>query len=147
MLGNPHDASGRGVDAAGAACGSVQTKGDTPGTISIKVAPAPPPSGDEYPEIKAAVQAAQKEVKAGAKLKFDQLYRLGQVVGTGHYARVQLAISLKDGKKYAVKIMAKSDGKEALLQQLQSEWHAPASVCRQLVCCCLVWPAVWLLLV
>jgi serine/threonine protein kinase len=127
MLGNPRDASGRGVDPASAACGSVQTKGDTPGTISIKVAPAPPPSGDEYPEIKAAVQAAQKEVKAGAKLKFTELYRLGQVVGTGHYARVQLAMSLKDGRKYAVKILQKADGKEALLQQLQSEWDAPAS--------------------
>jgi serine/threonine protein kinase len=118
------DASTRGVDPASAEpCGSVQTKGDTPGTISIKVAPAPPPSGDEYPEIKAAVQAAQKEVKAGAKLKFSDLYRLGQVVGTGHYARVQLAMSLKDGRRYAVKILPKADGKEALVQQLQSESH------------------------
>jgi hypothetical protein len=107
----------------------VQTKGDTPGTISIKVAPAPPPSGDEYPEIKAAVQAAQKEVKAGAKLKFSELYRLGQVVGTGHYARVQLAMSLKDGRKYAVKILPKADGKEALVQQLQSECEAVACQC------------------
>lgn len=42
--------------AATTACTSVQTiKGDTPGAISIKVAPAPPPSGDEYPEIRAAV--------------------------------------------------------------------------------------------
>ncbi len=67
-------------------CQSVQAvKGDTPGSISIKVAPAPPP--DEYPEIKAAVLGAQKEVKAGAKLKFTNLYTLGQVIGTGHYAR------------------------------------------------------------
>lgn len=67
-------------------CHSVQSvKGDEPASISIKVAPAPPP--DEYPEIRAAVQAAQKEVKAGAKLKFANLYTLGQVIGTGHYAR------------------------------------------------------------
>jgi hypothetical protein len=67
-------------------CHSVQSvKGDEPASISIKVAPAPPP--DEYPEIRAAVQAAQKEVKAGAKLKFASLYTLGQVIGTGHYAR------------------------------------------------------------
>lgn len=64
---------------------------------------------------------AQKEVKAGAKLKFNEHYRLGQVVGTGHYARVQLAMSLKDGKKYAVKILKKQEGKEALLLQLQSK--------------------------
>jgi len=67
-------------------CPSVQAvKGDTPATISIKVAPAPPP--EEYPEIRAAVAEAQKEVKAGAKLKFTSLYTLGQVIGTGHYAR------------------------------------------------------------
>lgn len=67
-------------------CHSVQAvKGDTPASISIKVAPAPPP--EEYPEIRAAVLAAQKEVKAGAKLKFTNLYTLGQVIGTGHYAR------------------------------------------------------------
>lgn len=67
-------------------CHSVQSvKGDEPASISIKVAPAPPP--DEYPEIRAAVQAAQKEVKAGTKLKFANLYTLGQVIGTGHYAR------------------------------------------------------------
>ncbi|WIA37170.1 hypothetical protein OEZ86_014127 [Tetradesmus obliquus] len=122
MLGNARNGSNRGLSAVGTMepIRSVQTKSDTTGTISIKVAPAPPPSGDEYPEIKAAVQAAQKEVKAGAKLKFADLYRLGQVVGTGHYARVQLAMSLKDGKKYAVKILPKSDGKEALVQQLQN---------------------------
>lgn len=68
------------------ACGSVQAvKGEEPSSISIKVAPAPPP--DDYPEIKAAVAAAQKEVKAGAKLKFANLYTLGAVIGTGHYAR------------------------------------------------------------
>jgi hypothetical protein len=67
-------------------CHSMQSvKGDTPAAISIKVAPAPPP--EEYPEIRAAVMAAQKEVKAGAKLKFASLYSLGQVIGTGHYAR------------------------------------------------------------
>lgn len=99
---------------------SIQSvKDDKPGAISIRVAPAPPP--DEFPEIKAAVAAAQKEVKAGAKLKFTEHYRLGQVVGTGHYARVQLAMSLKDGKKYAVKILKKQEGREALLQQLQGE--------------------------
>lgn len=67
-------------------CHSMQSvKGDTPAAISIRVAPAPPP--EEYPEIRAAVTAAQKEVKAGAKLKFTSLYTLGQVIGTGHYAR------------------------------------------------------------
>lgn len=66
--------------------GSVQSvKGDEPTSISINVAPAPPP--DEYPGIKAAVLAAQKEVKSGAKLKFLSKYSLGQVIGTGHYAR------------------------------------------------------------
>lgn len=100
-------------------CHSVQSvKGDELASISIKVAPAPPP--DEYPEIRAAVQAAQKEVKAGAKLKFASLYTLGQVIGTGHYARVQIATSVKDGNKYAVKIIKKQDGKEALLLQLQN---------------------------
>jgi hypothetical protein len=67
-------------------CHSMQSvKGDAPEAISIKVAPAPPP--EEYPEIRAAVTAAQKEVKAGAKLKFASLYSLGKVIGTGHYAR------------------------------------------------------------
>jgi len=47
--------------------------------------------------------AAAEEVKAGAKLRLEQHYKLGQVIGTGHYARVQLATCLKDGKKYAVK--------------------------------------------
>eukprot|EP00775_Hariotina_reticulata_P010807 gene10807-10963_t len=99
-------------------CHSIQAiKGSSPSAISIKVAPAPPP--DEYPEIRAAVAAAQKEVKLGAKLKIEQHYRLGQVIGTGHYARVQLAMSLKDGKKYAVKIIKKNEGKDALLLQLQ----------------------------
>lgn len=66
--------------------GSVQSvKGDEPTSISINVAPAPPP--EEFPEIKAAVLAAQKEVKAGAKVKFATRYSLGQVIGTGHYAR------------------------------------------------------------
>jgi hypothetical protein len=66
--------------------GSVQSvKGDEPSSISINVAPAPPP--DEYPLIKAAVLAAQKELKAGAKQKFLTKYSLGQVIGTGHYAR------------------------------------------------------------
>jgi hypothetical protein len=101
-------------------CHSIQAiKGSSPSAISIKVAPAPPP--DEYPEIRAAVSAAQKEVKLGAKLKIEQHYRLGQVIGTGHYARVQLAMSLKDGKKYAVKIIKKNEGKDALLLQLQGE--------------------------
>lgn len=67
-------------------CQSVQAvKGDAPSAISISVAPAPPP--EEYPEVRAAVAAAQREVKAGAKLKFLSLYTLGQVIGTGHYAR------------------------------------------------------------
>lgn len=85
------DVSNRGDQKQAAAdaaygCPSVQAvKGDTPASISIKVAPAPPP--EEYPEIRAAVAAAQKEVKAGAKLKFTSLYTLGQVIGTGHYAR------------------------------------------------------------
>jgi hypothetical protein len=35
--------------------------------------------------------------------------------------RVQIATSVKDGTKYAVKIIKKQDGKEALLLQLQSE--------------------------
>jgi hypothetical protein len=66
--------------------GSIQAvRADAPGGIALSVAPAPPPN--EYPEIRAAVVAAQKEVKAGAKLKFGDLYRLGQVIGTGHYAR------------------------------------------------------------
>lgn len=105
-------------------CHSIQAiKGSSPSAISIKVAPAPPP--DEYPEIRAAVAAAQKEVKLGAKLKIDQHYRLGQVIGTGHYARVQLAMSLKDGKKYAVKIIKKNEGKDALLLQLQGESICP----------------------
>lgn len=106
---------------------SIQSiKEDKPGSISITVAPAPPP--DEFPEIKAAVAAAQKEVKAGAKLKFPDHYRLGQVVGTGHYARVQLAMSLKDGKKYAVKIIKKHEGKQQLLQQLQGTALLPWAV-------------------
>lgn len=37
--------------------------------------------------------------------------------------RVQIATSIKDGTKYAVKIIKKADGKEALLLQLQSK-HA-----------------------
>jgi hypothetical protein len=35
--------------------------------------------------------------------------------------RVQVATSLADGKKYAAKIIKKSEGKEALLLQLQSK--------------------------
>jgi hypothetical protein len=85
-----HDVSNHALDQKQSeqhnSCQSVQAvKGDTPGAISIRVAPAPPP--DEYPEIKAAVMASQKEVKAGAKLKFANLYTLGKVIGTGHYAR------------------------------------------------------------
>ncbi|KAF8065772.1 CPK1 [Scenedesmus sp. PABB004] len=113
-----------GGDGGGGGSASIQTaKADGlggPAAISIKVAPAPPPEGDEYPEIRAAVTAAQREVKAGARLKFAEHYRLGQVIGTGHYARVQVAMSLKDGRRYAVKIMKKAEGKEALLQQLQN---------------------------
>lgn len=45
------------------------------------------------------------------------------MIGTGHYARVQLAMSLKDGRKYAVKIIKKSEGKEAMMMQLQSECY------------------------
>lgn len=85
-----HDVSNHALDQKQSeqhnSCQSVQAvKGDSPGAISIKVAPAPPP--DEYPVIKAAVMASQKEVKAGAKLKFANLYTLGKVIGTGHYAR------------------------------------------------------------
>jgi hypothetical protein len=35
--------------------------------------------------------------------------------------RVQIATCIKDGSQYAVKIIKKADGKEALLLQLQSE--------------------------
>lgn len=66
-------------------CQSVQAVNTDTAAISIKVAPAPPP--DEFPEIRAAVLEARKEVKAGAKHKFGNLYNLGQVIGTGHYAR------------------------------------------------------------
>lgn len=38
-----------------------------------------------------------------------------------HHHRVQIATCIKDGTKYAVKIIKKSEGKEGLLMQLQSE--------------------------
>lgn len=80
--------------------------------------PTPPPSHPHPPTRRLS----------GAKLKFADHYRLGQVVGTGHYARVQLATSLKDSRKYAVKIIRKDSGKEALLLQLQSEQGRAASL-------------------
>lgn len=41
--------------------------------------------------------------------------------------RVQIATCVKDHTKYAVKIIKKADGKEALLLQLQSECSTPTS--------------------
>jgi hypothetical protein len=41
-----------------------------------------------------------------------------------HLRRVQIATSLKDHHKYAVKIIKKADSKEGLLLQLQSEHHS-----------------------
>ena len=38
-------------------------------------------------ELQAAVLSAHAELTAGAKLKFAELYRMGHMLGTGHYAR------------------------------------------------------------
>lgn len=43
-------------------------------------------------EQQAAVQAAYDEVLAGAKQRFEDLYQMGHMLGSGHYARCETAV-------------------------------------------------------
>jgi len=48
------------------------------------------------PELHAAVSAAYAEVIAGAKLNFADVYQMGPMLGTGHYARL---VTRREGER------------------------------------------------